>query len=157
MLSKLFLTLCLISCLFPPFAFAQQWLANGPAEYASRCAPGTKASGEYVCFTYNFDITMTAIGGVYQGYANADGTDPAGNGESFTPANRLLELRLRMLLVRRNCHHHASGIRHSRRTDLRKRQCDSVILCKQDRVVTLIKNDKVWRKIILEHQYRYHL
>ncbi|KAJ9477431.1 hypothetical protein PHBOTO_000989 [Pseudozyma hubeiensis] len=120
-----------------------QWLADGPAEYASRCDPGTEASGEYVCITYPSDIITAATGGDYQGYANASGT--AGNSESVTPTDRLLELRLGMLLVRRNRHHHASGIGHTRSTDLCKRQRDSIILCKQDRVVTFIENDKIYK------------
>lgn len=74
MLSKLLLAICPVSFVYPHLTFAQQWLANGPAEYASRCGPGTEASGEYVCITYPSDILTAATGGVYQGYANTSGT-----------------------------------------------------------------------------------
>lgn len=53
---------------------AQQWLPNGAVEWSNRCALGSEASGEYVCFQYSSDITKSATGGVYQGYANDGGT-----------------------------------------------------------------------------------
>ena len=51
-----------------------QWLDNGPAEWAARCALGAEASGEFVCFTYSTDITQVATTGSFQGYANTGGT-----------------------------------------------------------------------------------